>query len=212
MRFFFRAALVITYLVLVSVQGAFAFNISHMTIDPSGSLTPGTPVVVCGTINIVSSIKDNFPSTHELRLNTDLEKPKWSWTLILKGEENPRPAESGRMLSLSGFELSYPQGINESLRIDLKGITPKVNQTLNKTLMRIQELNEKGNVIANSTIEYSVMVINPEPYPQTPPTAIKNPCFGCSNTGFLKSLVLLAGGIGAIVLLVVGCFRWKKRR
>jgi len=38
-----RAALLVITLMLVLVQGVPAFNVSGITIDPSGPMTPGTP-------------------------------------------------------------------------------------------------------------------------------------------------------------------------
>ena len=72
-------------------------------------------------IQFAASSGETFPSGSELQMSTDLESPKWTWTLILDGVENPRPQASGRMLSLSGFELSYPSKVDQSVRVTLEG-------------------------------------------------------------------------------------------
>jgi hypothetical protein len=150
--------IVLAAILLFFVPAVSAFSVSSVTIDPSGSLTPGTPVMVAYKIQFSASSGETFPSGSELQMSTDLESPKWTWTLILDGVENPRPQAGGRMLSLSGFELSYPAKVDQSVRVTLEGKTPTVEKTTNKTIIKIQEVDSHNNVV--STVDRSVMVIN----------------------------------------------------
>jgi uncharacterized protein YlxP (DUF503 family) len=152
--------LILSVIFLFCIPSVSAFTVSSVTIDPSGSLTPGTAVMVSYKIQFSASGGETFPSGSELQMSTDLESPKWTWTLILDGIENPRPQAAGRMLSLSGFELSYPASVDQSIRVTLEGKVPSVEQTTNKTLIRIQEVDKNNNVVTSSRTEHTAMVIN----------------------------------------------------
>jgi hypothetical protein len=152
--------IVLAAILLFCVPVVSAFTVSSVTIDPSGSLTPNTPVTVSYKIQFPASSGETFPSGSELQMSTDLDSPKWSWTLVLDGVDNPRPQESGRMLSLSGFELSYPSSVDQSVRVTLEGKTPTVDKTTNKTIIKIQEVDQNNNVVTSSKVEHTAMVIN----------------------------------------------------
>jgi hypothetical protein len=51
-----RAILVAACFALVFIQGALAFNVSQLAVDPSGLVVPGTPIVITGTIDFYSII------------------------------------------------------------------------------------------------------------------------------------------------------------
>jgi hypothetical protein len=152
--------IVLATIILFLVPVVSAFTVSSVTIDPSGSLTPGTPVMVSYKIQFAASSGETFPSGSELQMSTDLESPKWTWTLILDGVENPRPQAGGRMLSLSGFELSYPAKVDQSVRVTLEGKTPTVEKTTEKSIIKIQEVDAHSNVIESSKVNRTAMVIN----------------------------------------------------
>jgi hypothetical protein len=152
--------IIIAFSLVFCIQGVSAFYVSSISIDPSGSLTPGQQVLVSFKIDFTSTGDSTFPAGGELDLSTDLEKPKWTWTLLLDGVENPRPTETGRMLALSGFELSYPSKVEESVRITLEGTAPSVTQSTNKTIIKILESDSNGNELTSSLIEKTTMVIN----------------------------------------------------
>ena len=64
----------IVFLVLLTlVQGAYAYTVSPVTVNPSGDLTPGTAVTVSFSIQFASS-GETFPSgdTIDLFLNYDV--------------------------------------------------------------------------------------------------------------------------------------------
>ncbi len=152
--------IVLGTILLFLVPVVSAFTVSNLNIEPSGSLTPGTAVMVSYKLEFSSTGDLTFSEDNELQMSTDLEKPKWTWTLILDGIETPQPQESGRMLSLSGWVLGYPASQDESVRVTLEGTVPSVDKTTNKTIIRIQEVDSKNNVIESSKVERTQMVIN----------------------------------------------------
>jgi hypothetical protein len=147
---------VLLIFLIVCIQAVSATtSVSDVTIDPSGSLTPGTPVTVQFKIDAGS-----FPSGGEIRLFSDLDSSMWTYTIIVNGVENIRPVEGGRTLAISGFELSYKPADDVSVRATLEGVAPSVTQTSNKTLIRITEYDSNGKPITSSQVEKTALVIN----------------------------------------------------
>lgn len=152
--------IILAAILLSLIPAISAFTVSSINIEPTGSLTPGTPVTITYKLEFPASSGETFPSGSELQMSTDLDKPVWSWTLVLDEIDNPRPQEAGRMLSLSGFELSYPSDVDQKIRVTLQGTAPTVETTTNKTLIRLQEVDSNNNVVTSSKVERTTLVIN----------------------------------------------------
>lgn len=157
----------VTTLVILAVIALFlcipavsAFTVEGMTIDPSGALTPNTPVTVSYKVGFSASGDNTFPSGGDLTMTTELTNPKWTYTLILDGVENPRNPVGGKTLDLSGFELSYPSKVDESIRVTLEGTAPTVDTTTNKILVLIKESDSNGNTVESSMVNKTALVIN----------------------------------------------------
>lgn len=142
------------------IQAVSAFAVSSITVDPSGSLTPGTPVIVSFSVDLSGAGDATFVSGNELQMSTDLDSSKWSYSLVLDGVVAEQPANTGRVLSVSGWVLSYPSSMEESLRVTLEGNTPTVSQTTNKTLIKIQEVDSHNNIITSTVVERTAVVVN----------------------------------------------------
>ena len=147
--------LLLFLIVCIQAVSAEAISVSSVTVDPSGSLTPGYPVTVQFKIDT-----SGFPSGGEIRLFTDLDNPKWTYTVIVNGIENLRPVEGGRTLAISGFELSYKPSDEVSVRTTLEGVAPPVTQTSNKTIVRVTEYDANGKPVTSSQFERTALVIN----------------------------------------------------
>jgi hypothetical protein len=157
----FTKCIILLIVLALSIQVVSAFSVSTVSIDPSGDLLPGTPVTVSFKADFAGSGGETFPSSDALQMITDLEKPKWTWTLLLNGVENPRPQAGGRMLELGGWDLSYPtKNVEESIRVTLEGTTPTVTATTNKTIIKIQEVDSRNAVVSGSLVEYTRMIVN----------------------------------------------------
>jgi len=151
----------IVFLVLLTlVQGVYAYTVSPVTVNPSGDLTPGTAVTVSFSIQFASS-GETFPSGDTIDLYTDLDNPKWSAVLVLNNIDSPQPLDSKKNVFLSGWVLSYPSSdVEENLRVTLQGVAPTVTSTTNKTVVRVQELDGRNNVVSGSMVTVSRQVIN----------------------------------------------------
>jgi hypothetical protein len=146
---------VLLLVLILCMQTVSAISVSSVTIDPSGSLTPDTPVTVQFKIDTGS-----FPSGGEVRLFTELDKPAWTYTIIVNGIENLRPVMGGRTLSINGFELAYKASDEVSVRVTLEGVAPPVTQTSNKTMIRVTEYDASGRAVTSSQVEHTALVIN----------------------------------------------------
>jgi len=146
---------------LLCVQAVSAFSVSSVTIDPSGSLTPGTPVTVSYKIDFQSGTgSTTFSSSNDMQMSTDLTSPKWTYTILLDGVENPRQPTGGKALTITGFELSYKSGVEESVRVTLEGTAPTVDKTTDKTIVKIQEIDSSNAPITSSIVEKKATIIN----------------------------------------------------
>ncbi|MFA4860551.1 hypothetical protein [Methanoregula sp.] len=93
-------------------------------------------------------------------MTTDLEKPQWTYTILLDGIENPRQPTGGRTLTITGFELSYKSGVEESIRVTLQGTVPAVTKTSEKTIVKIGEYDSGNSLITSTMREQKATIIN----------------------------------------------------
>jgi hypothetical protein len=150
-----REILLVVVILLVISQSSAAYNISRVSVEPPVAvLLPGTPVSVSVKIDLPA--QPLFPPFHQLRYTTELEKPKWDPDILAAGVEYPAIIKGGMVNSFSGFELSDPRVF--SVRLKLEGIAPNVDQTSNITIIRIEEVDENGKVIDNSTVESTAVI------------------------------------------------------
>jgi hypothetical protein len=138
------------------MQGVSAFTVSSISIDPSGSLTPGTAVTAAFKIDGAGTGEDS----NDLQLYTDLTSPKWTYTIIVNDIENIRPVVGSKTLTITGFELAYKSDDVVDVRVTLEGNAPTVTSTSEKTIIRISELNRQGSVVTSSQVERKATVIN----------------------------------------------------
>lgn len=128
--------------------------------DPRGPVRSGTPVTVTATVHLPMGGNETFPMDHNLVFSTGLEKPRWSYSLVLDGIENPRPVPPGAVLSLSGFELSYPGNLNEErVVVTLQGTAPVVREGISRNAVQISVVDPDGNVVPNSTIVREITIL-----------------------------------------------------
>jgi hypothetical protein len=152
----FKTWIILTAILLFCISAASAFSVSSVSIDPSGSLIPGSPV----TVSYKVEFSGVFPSGDDIQFYTDLENPQWAYTIIVNGVENARPGMGGRTLTITGFELSYKTSDTVAVRATLEGKTPAVTATADKTIIRIQEMDTQGRSIESTKVERTAKVIN----------------------------------------------------
>jgi hypothetical protein len=151
----------IVLFLIIGIQLAAGVTVLNPVINPTGDLTAGANVSTSFKIDMTPSGSDTFPKANTLQIFTDLNNPKWTVTMIRDGVEHPVPQEFGRSVYLSGWVLSYPSSVQESLRISLDGTVPSVTKSMNKTLILVQELDGNNKVIPATIVTNERLIVNP---------------------------------------------------
>ncbi|MDD1690162.1 MAG: hypothetical protein LUQ66_05830 [Methanoregula sp.] len=153
-------------LLVICTSPVSAFTVESYVQDPSGPLTPDTPVTVSYTIGFVPASGATFPSDNDLVMTTELARPNWTYSLILEGIENKNGPVPGQTLDLSGFELSYPssiEGLNETVRVTLTGTAPGTITPTSIKILDIYEIDNLGNITAATQVTKTAVVSLPAP-------------------------------------------------
>ncbi|MDD5142975.1 hypothetical protein [Methanoregula sp.] len=178
----------------------------EIRVHPSGPVQSGTPVTITATVHLPMGGKETFPYDHNLVLTTGLENPHWSYSLVLDGIENTRPVPPGAMLSLSGFELSYPGDLNEErVVVTLQGTAPVVREGITRNAIRIFVVGPDGNIVPNSTVVREITILpltGTRPY-DTPTTApgmpgVPEPTTQKGSLGLVVAICGIVAGCGIV--------------
>jgi hypothetical protein len=149
---------------MLLLPGAMAFSVSPVSVSPPGVLNPGDQVNVSCTVYAASGAA--FPSYDDLQLVTELDDPVWSYTIMVNGVENVRPAERGKTQTISGFELGYRNQDEVVVKVMLKASVPATAPPgVNKILLKVQELDARSYVIQNSVVRVDHLIGQPTPTP-----------------------------------------------
>jgi hypothetical protein len=149
---------------LLLVSSAAAFTVSSTTLTPPDVVNPGDAVNITSTVYAASGTA--FPSYDDLQFVTELDDPVWSYTILVNGVENVRPAERGKMLTISGFELSYENKDEVVVRVVLKARVPTTFALgSEKMFLKIQELDARSYAIPYSIVRVDHLVGQPTPTP-----------------------------------------------
>jgi hypothetical protein len=154
--------ILVTALLIACVASASAYSVTSVSVSPtSEALVPGTSVTVSFTVEMAGSGDETFPMYDELDFTTDLDNPQWTADLLLNGNSNPQPLESKKSVYITGWILSYdPTDFEENLRMTLTGTVPAVSATADKTILKVEELDSRGNVVSGSTFTVTRKVVN----------------------------------------------------
>ncbi|MDG6250262.1 hypothetical protein [Methanocalculus sp.] len=149
---------------LCAVSASAALTVQPATGVPTGDLAPGTRLTIDTTIiEFIPGTASTFPTGDSLQFYTDLDSPKWSISIVQNGVENARPISTSRIVSITGFELSYPSDMDIKVRVNLEGVVPEVTTTSDKTIFRIRQLDLNDGVRSGTSGEYLITrkVVNP---------------------------------------------------
>lgn len=149
-----RIAIVMLLVSGLSVAGS-AFKVETAEVSPDGALQAGVPVTVNAVVDFPATSGSTFPTEDTFSLYSELDKPKWTWAVVISGNENPKPEAFGKFFKISGFELEYPKETTVKLRVMLEGTVPQINATQNITVLRFQWLDQSSKVRDDG--EYTVV-------------------------------------------------------
>jgi len=150
-------------LAIIAIVGiASAATSVKIDVKPSGDLVSGkTQASADFTVLFSSSGGYTFDNDHVLVLDTELDNPTWTYSMVMDGIENPSKTVTGPNIRLSGWELSYPSDREISLKGKMMGTAPVVETSTNKTVIRVREVDDRNNVISGTEAIRKKMVLNP---------------------------------------------------
>lgn len=145
---------------VIAVPAMASVEVGFVNVKPSGDLESGKSNVTADLeLSFISSSGESFPSDESIVLSTELDNPVWTYSIILDGVENPRPAVSKKQLDISGWELSY-ENVEESVKVDLKGMAPKVDSSKQIEIVSVNVATAGGRV-KDTVKNVSAFVTNP---------------------------------------------------
>lgn len=122
-------------------------NVWQVLVEPNGEIIGNqTRVTVTAFMDIYSENRVTFSPDNTLRFKTDLEDAVWNPVLLYDGRLTEFPVRQGRSIALSSWDLSYPSGKKESLKVVVKGWAPGVGSDQEKTLLWLAEESPHGIV------------------------------------------------------------------
>jgi len=144
------------------VQGISAIAVGNIVITPSGSLVSGqTQVRATFVIEFPASGGKTFEDSNSLQFISEMEKPVWTYTLVIDGIDNPSSTEVGQPVTISGWLLSYPSKREVTMKVTMEATAPTVDGTSEKIVFAVKELDSKGKSISSSEVVKKALVINP---------------------------------------------------
>lgn len=146
----------------ILAHGVAAMSVGNIAITPSGNLVSGqTQVRATFVIDFSPSGGKTFDDSNTLQLVSEMEKPVWTYALVIDGVENPSMTEVGQPVTISGWLLSYPAKREVSMKVTMEATAPVVEGTGEKIVFGVKELDSKGKSIASSEVVKKALVINP---------------------------------------------------
>lgn len=134
------------FMILVAPVSAH-INVWQVLVEPDGEIIGNqTRVTVTAFMDIYSEDRVTFSSDNTLRIKTDLEDAVWSPVLLYDGRLTEFPVRQGKSMALSSWDLSYPSGKKEALKVVVKGWAPGVASDQEKTLLWLAEESPHGIV------------------------------------------------------------------
>jgi phage shock protein A len=182
--------ILLTIIAIVGIASA-ATSVQIKEIKPSGDLVSGKTQASADFVVLFSSSGGyTFDNDHGLVMDTELDNPTWTYSIIMDGIENPSKTVTGPNIRLSGWELSYPSDREISLKVKMMGTAPVVEASTNKTVIRVREVDDRNSVISGTEIIRKKMVLNPSSITQSVSAQV-------STVADLKARIesLAAGGV-----------------
>ncbi|MDI9633482.1 MAG: PEGA domain-containing protein [Methanolinea sp.] len=124
-------------------------NTWQIRVEPEEIVGNETRVTVTAFMDIYSGGPYTFSRDNQLVMRTDLEEAVWLPVLLYDGIRKDLPARRGKAVTFTAWELSYPSGKGESLKVTLTGWAPVVDADGERTMLWLAE--ESPNGVVNHT-------------------------------------------------------------
>lgn len=176
-----------------------AFTVASIYVTPRGDQPAGTPVTISAAIDFSSPGNETFPAANELQMSTGLADPHWFPVLVVDGVKTNLTEQSGEVLILPGWYLSYPAKQTAQVRVTLTGKIP-INRSTGQDILKVQELDPGTRVVSTAHVEMpAAPVFTPAqktatpkiftPIPMDTPTRQSPLAIGCGIIAILAALL-----------------------
>ncbi|RQD83848.1 MAG: hypothetical protein D5R96_02055, partial [Methanocalculus sp. MSAO_Arc2] len=133
---------------------------------PTGELIPGTELeIYCTITDFIEGEGFTIRGTDTVEFYTDLHSARWHFTFIIGGRGIEWPPRSGGRVTITGYDLSYPDDYTIKLRVQLTGEVPYVITTSDKTILRVRQLDSGDRVRSGGEYLVTRTVQTPQPEP-----------------------------------------------
>jgi hypothetical protein len=95
---------------------------------------------------------ETFPAANELQMRTGLADAHWFPVLVVDGVKTNLSEQSGEVMILPGWYLSYPAKQTAQVRVTLTGTMPK-NRSAGRDIVQVQELDAGARVVSTAHVE-----------------------------------------------------------
>jgi len=130
-----------------------AFTVASIYVTPRGEQPAGTSMTVTAAIDFSSpGGKETFPAANELQMSTGLADAHWFPVLVIDGVKTNLSEQSGSVLILPGWYLSYPSKQTAQVLLTLTGTIPK-NRSPGQDILQVQELDSGARVVSTAHVE-----------------------------------------------------------
>lgn len=130
-----------------------AFTVASVYVTPRGDQPASTPMTVTAVIDFASrGGTETFPAASELQMSTGLADPHWYPVLVVDGVKTNLTEQSGKVLILPGWYLSYPAKQTAQLRVTLTGKIP-ATRSPGQDILQVQELDSGARVVSTAHLE-----------------------------------------------------------
>jgi hypothetical protein len=165
-KIFIFLALLLALTITVPAVSAVSFDEPVITLKPDqAAYTPGDSISVAADLKLSSSGESTFPASHSLEAYTELDNPKWYYTILINGHGEEQQSTKKNLI-ITGYLLEYPADKNEiSVRYRLEAEIPDVSTTSEKTFIEISQIDAGGGLVSGMDEKYRVVkrtVLNPE--------------------------------------------------
>ncbi|UUX91856.1 hypothetical protein [Methanoplanus endosymbiosus] len=166
-KIFIFLALILALIISVpAASAAVSFDEPVITLKPDqAAYTPGDSISVAAEVKLSSTSDSTFPQAHSLEAYTELDDPKWYYTILINGHGEEQESTKKNLI-ISGYILEYPADDNEvTVRYRLEADIPEVPTTGEKTFFDLSQIDASGGLVPGMDEDNRIVkrtILNPE--------------------------------------------------
>jgi len=155
-----------------SPSGTVTFGNIVATLKPDQDIySSGENISIAADVSLTSSGDSTFPASHSLEAYTELDNPKWYYTILINGNGEEQESTKKNLI-ITGYLLEYPSDQNEiTVRYRLEAEIPEVSEKSDRMFLELSEIDGSGNIVSGGDyiIQRNISSGTPEPTPTPVP-------------------------------------------